>query len=89
AIGTSYIINRGKARYAWITIVPMIFVGITTITAGIMNMKGIYIPQLAGSSTRVMGAINLSLTAVIILSVVIIVYDALPGWYKSLRNIPR
>ena len=31
AIGTSFIINRGKAKYAWITVVPMVFVGITTL----------------------------------------------------------
>ena len=38
AIGTSYIINRGMIRYCWITILPMAFVGITTITGGVMNL---------------------------------------------------
>ncbi|NVO11640.1 MAG: carbon starvation protein A [Bacteroidales bacterium] len=46
AVGTSFIINRGKVRYAWVTIVPMTFVGITTLTAGWMNMINIYIPGL-------------------------------------------
>ncbi len=41
AIGTSYIINNGKARYAWVTIIPLVFVGITTIIAGITNITGI------------------------------------------------
>ena len=44
AIGTSYIINHSKPKYAWITIVPMTFVGVTTMTAGFMNIKNIYIP---------------------------------------------
>lgn len=52
-IGTLYIINRGKAKYAWMTVVPMIFVGITTITAGFMNLFNIYIPQMADSASRV------------------------------------
>ena len=45
AIGTSYIINRGRTKYAWVTILPMIFVGVTTITAAILNIKNIYLPQ--------------------------------------------
>jgi len=85
-IGTSYIINRGKIRYAWVTIIPLVFVGITTFTAGILNMKGIYIPQLATSSHRVDGIINLSLTLIIMASVVIILRDALPGWVSAWRT---
>jgi len=84
-IGTSYIINRGKIRYAWITIIPLVFVGITTFTAGILNMKGIYIPQLATSAHRVDGIINLSLTLIIMASVVIILRDAVPGWVTAWR----
>ena len=82
-IGTSYIINRGKIRYAWVTIVPLIFVGITTFIAGILNMKGIYIPQLATPVHRIEAIINLSLTIVIMASVVIILRDAVPGWMAA------
>ena len=82
-IGTSYIVNRGKIRYAWVTIIPLVFVGITTFIAGILNMKGIYIPQLATAVHRVNGIINLSLTLIIMASVVIIFRDALPGWYSA------
>jgi carbon starvation protein len=85
-IGTSYIINRGKIRYAWVTILPLIFVGITTFTAGLLNMKGIYIPQLATSAHRVDGIIDLSLTLIIMASVVIILRDAIPGWVKAWRT---
>lgn len=84
-IGTSYIINRGKARYAWMTLVPMVFVGITTLTAGFMNLFNIYIPQMADSASWVKGSINTILTALIILSVLIIFMDAVPRWIKALR----
>ncbi len=89
AIGTSYLVNRGKVRYAWVTIVPMLFVGITTLTAGIMNMKGIYLPQVSVPATRFIGVVNLGLTSVIILCVVIILYDAVPGWLRAMRNTAR
>ena len=87
AIGTSYIINQGKIRYAWITILPMIFVGITTFTAAILNIKNIYLPQVADVSYRVQGIISLVLTVVIMLSVVIIIRDALPQWLRA-RKMP-
>lgn len=85
-IGTSYIINHGKIRYAWVTLIPLTFVGITTIIAGIMNITGIYIPQLSVEKYFVQGLINLVLTGVIMLSVVIILKDAIPGWIRGYRD---
>src|ERR1035437_6844155 len=57
AIGTSFIINRGRAKYAWVTILPMTFMGITTMTAAYLNMKNIFIPQIRESTTMVPGLI--------------------------------
>jgi carbon starvation protein len=80
AIGTSFIINRGRKKYAWVTIVPMVFVGVTTMTAAFLNIKNIYIPQVGVSTTFVPGLINLVLTGSIIICVVIIFYNAVPKW---------
>jgi carbon starvation protein len=85
-IGTSYLINRGKIRYIWVTLLPMIFVGITTFTAGILNITGVYLPQIATSAHRVDGIIKLSLTLIIMVSVVIILRDSIPGWVKAWRS---
>ena len=82
AIGTSYIINHSKRKYAWITIVPMTFVGITTMTAGFLNIKNLFIPQVIEASTRVQGMVNLVLTIIIMTSLVIILVDAVPRWVK-------
>jgi carbon starvation protein len=89
AIGTSYIINRGKAKYAWVTIVPLVFVGITTLTAGIMNITGIYIPQLTAPASQFRGIVNLSMTLVILLCVLVILRDAIPAWVKAIRESVR
>ena len=85
-IGTSYIINRGRARYAWVTIIPMIFVGVTTLTAGILNIKNIYLPQSQLDATRVPGLINLFLTLSIIICVIIIVSNAVPKWFRASKS---
>jgi carbon starvation protein len=86
AVGTSYLINRGKVRYAWITLLPMAFVGITTIVAGILNMTGIYIPQIGIPKDQVRGIINLVMTIVITLCALIILFDAVPSWIRAIRN---
>jgi carbon starvation protein len=86
AVGTTYLINRGKARYAWITIIPMAFIGITTLTAGINNITGIYLPQLTIDKTYVIGLVNLILTLVIMASVVIILANAIPKWISVIKK---
>lgn len=86
AVGTTYLVNQGKIRYAWITFVPMAFVGITTITAGIMNITGIYIPQLDEPNQFTRGLINMILTIVIITSVLLILKDAVPIWYRAWKG---
>jgi len=88
-VGTSFLINNGKLRYSWITVIPLLFVGVTTLTAGTMNITGIYIPQLNTEKTLVQGLINMILTASIMLSVLIIVKDAVPLWFRALKNRPR
>jgi carbon starvation protein len=85
-IGTSYIINHSKPKYAWITIVPMAFVGVTTMTAGFMNIKNIFLPLVMQSATRVQGLVNLVLTIIIMASLVIILIDAVPRWLKAVRG---
>jgi carbon starvation protein len=86
AIGTSFIINRGRRKYAWVTILPMVFVGVTTMTAAYLNIRNIYIPQINESSTMVPGLINLVLTVTIMICVVIIIYNAVPKWIRAFRN---
>ena len=45
AVGTTIIINSGKARYAWVTLLPLSFVAVTTLTAGVMSVQTIFWPM--------------------------------------------
>jgi len=85
AIGTSYIINRGKIKYAWITIVPFVFIGFTTLYAGFTNIINIYFPQVLKSETLVQGIINLTLSGVIIFCACVVFYNAIPKWVKTYK----
>ncbi|RPI05016.1 MAG: carbon starvation protein A [Ignavibacteriae bacterium] len=85
-VGTSFIINRGKARYAWVTIVPLVFVAVTTLVAGTENITNLFIPMMDDSKSQLQGAINLLLTAVIMGCVVIVILDAVPKWIAVIRG---
>jgi carbon starvation protein len=88
AVGTSFIINRGRKKYAWVTILPMLFVGITTMTAAYLNIKNIYIPQVRDPVNFIPGLINLVLTLSIMMCVLIIFYNAVPKWVEAYRKQP-
>ncbi len=85
-ISTSFIINRGRAKYAWVTLIPMMFVGTTTLTAGFLNIKNIYFPQTQNPTTMVPGLINLILTLCIMICVLVIIFNAIPKWIRAIRN---
>jgi carbon starvation protein len=85
-VGTSFIINNGKKKYAWFTLIPMLFVGITTLTACWLNIIHIYAPQIVIAGTRLKGVINLSLTVIIMICAVTIILNAVPKWIKAYRN---
>ncbi|HOJ59664.1 MAG TPA: carbon starvation protein A [bacterium] len=85
-IGTSFIINQGKAKYAWVTILPMLFVGVITITAAWINMTDIYLPMTRQPGLMVQGYVNFILTGLILVSVVIIFVDAVPKWYRAVLS---
>ena len=82
-VGTSFIINSGRKKYAWFTIAPLIFLGITTLTACWLNMKNIYLPQIQVDETYVKGVINLFLTGIIMVCALVILANAIPKWVKA------
>jgi carbon starvation protein len=77
AIGTSIILRRTKKPvYGLITALPMAFLGVTTITAGIISLLNTYIPK-----GLILNAVLLTLALVLI---VIIIVDAVRSWVKAL-----
>src|SRR5262245_59334424 len=50
AVGTAIILNIGRARYAWVTFVPLCFVATTTITAGYMSVRDSFWPMAVGDN---------------------------------------
>lgn len=85
---STMLINSGKARYAWVTIVPMIFVISTTMTAGVIMARR-FINDMQAEATRFSGLLNLSLTVFVMASVAFILVWALARWIGVLRGVIR
>ena len=79
AVGTTIIINMGKARYAWVTAVPLAFVSVTTLTAGVLSVRDNFWPMATGPdpSRHFQGYLNSGLTVIMMVCVVVILSNAL------------
>ena len=85
-VATTVIINMGKARYAWVTLVPLSFVGSTTLVAGYQSIRDIFWPQAQNPLTSTQGYINTSLTALIMTAAVIVLADSIRKWIGGRRT---
>ncbi len=88
AVSTTFIINMGKVKYAVYTLVPMIFVGITTLSAGVLSIKNIFWPLTMNPNTALQGYLDSILMLIFIIGVILVVFDAIRRWIKTLRGDP-
>ncbi len=88
AVGTTVIINAGRARYAWVTLAPLSFVGITTLTAGVLSVRDNFYPMAIGPdpSLHVQGYVNSISTVVMMVCVVVILTSAVLRWVAVLSG---
>jgi carbon starvation protein len=96
AIGTSVLINMGKARYAWCTLVPLSFMCVNTMTAGWLNIRVNYLrPQLDAGAPDLWSAfvsapmparIQCVVTLVVMSLLVVVIVDSLYRWVTGVRG---
>jgi carbon starvation protein len=80
-VATTIIINSGKAKYSWVTLVPLSFVATTTLVAGWESITNIFWPLSQRPETAMQGYINTFLTATIMTAAVIILADSIRRWF--------
>ncbi len=88
AVGTTIIVNMGKARYAWITAVPLAFVSVTTLAAGVLSVRDNFWPLAVGAdpSRHVQGYVNTTLTITMMVCVIVVIGSALWRCTQVLRG---
>src|SRR5947208_15042912 len=88
AVGTTIIINAGRARYAWVTFLPLCFVTTTTLTAGYMSVRDSFWPMAVGDNPalQVQGYVNTICTVTMMICVVIILAASARRWLRVLTG---
>ncbi len=88
AVGTTVIINAGHSRYAWVTLMPLSFVSVTTLTAGALSVRDNFYPMAIGAdlTKHFQGYLNSILTVVMMLLVLVILASAILRWVKVLNG---
>ncbi|MCU0452036.1 MAG: carbon starvation protein A [Bacteroidetes bacterium] len=82
SVGTSYIINSGRWKYAWVTLGPMLFVTTTTLTAGYFNVVDNFWPLTSIPAKATQGYATSALTVVMMVCAVIVLVEAFRKWYR-------
>ncbi|GAB4033783.1 MAG: carbon starvation protein A [Elusimicrobiota bacterium] len=81
AICTTYIMKRSQKKlYSLITLIPFIFMLVTTFTAGFMNVKDNYLPM-----DNTQGYVNVALTVAMLVLAAIISAVSFKDWFNILR----
>jgi carbon starvation protein len=88
SVCTTFLINMGKARYAWITAIPMCFLGITTVTAGVLSIRSVFWPLIAQPGQRLTGYLDSTLISVFIVGVILVVFSAIRRWLAVWNGAP-
>ena len=88
AVGTTIIINMGKARYAWVTGLPLAFVSVTTLTAGVLSVRDNFWPMATGPNPKLhfQGYLDSALTVIMMVCVVVILSNAFWRCTQVLRG---
>jgi carbon starvation protein len=84
---TTMLVNSGRSKYAPVTLLPMLFVTTTTMTAGVQMAQQFAGDLYGGNVLR--GALNLGLTLFVMISVGLILLLAVSRWYGILTGLIR
>jgi carbon starvation protein len=85
-VGTTVIINSGRAKFAWVTITPLAFVATTTLTAGWRSIFDNFLEEAKKPETMFRGYLNATLTAIMMTCMVVVLFDSIMHWRRSLRG---
>ena len=79
-VGTSVIINSGRARYAWVTLVPLSFVATMTLWSGWLNITRNFLPLADKPGKAMVGYMSAGVTAVLMACAAVVLVEAARRW---------
>jgi carbon starvation protein len=86
SVGTSVIINEGRTKYAWVTLLPMSFVSVTTLTAGWESIFQIFLKDALTPEHALRGYLDTGLTVIMMACVITVLIDSVYHWRKAIKR---
>lgn len=81
-VGTTYLINSGRARYAWVTMLPLAFISVIELVAGYQNVINNYLPKKL--------YLNTGITIALMVGLIIVIIGSALKWYRvAIKGIPH
>ncbi|PYQ43713.1 MAG: carbon starvation protein A [Acidobacteria bacterium] len=87
-VGTTVIINAGRARYAWVTMAPLAFVSTTTLYAGYRSVMDNFLPMTEVPGKAFTGYLDASLTVLLMACALLILAASGRAWLRAWRGGP-
>jgi carbon starvation protein len=78
--------ESAKRSYALVTLAPLCFVSVTTLTAGVESVRTLYLPMLKDSATYTTGLINALVTVTLLVCIVLILGGSAHRWVAFMRG---
>lgn len=85
-IVTTALINAGKARYAFVTLVPACWVACTTLTAAYLEITNTYYGKWVLGGEPVKGWLNIGLTVMLLCCLLVLAVSAVRRWIHVLKT---
>jgi carbon starvation protein len=88
AVATTIIINSGRAKYSFVTFVPLCFLSVSTLYGGFLNIRDNYWPLAVGPNPAVhtQGYVDSICTAIMLVCSVVILSAAARRWVLVLTG---
>jgi carbon starvation protein len=83
-VATTMLINSNKAKYVWVTAVPMAFIAVIEMAAGYQNIAINYWPMTSNPATSFNGYLNTLIVAALMTGLTIVMVGSARKWYRVL-----
>jgi hypothetical protein len=84
AVGTTFLLRQRPSRYAWVTLGPLCFLTVSTMTAGVLNTFRYLSPAYIADKGPLIAYLDGILSVVLLLLVAVVLVDAVRRWIRIL-----
>jgi len=85
---TTWLVNHGRAAFAWFTAVPGAFVLVTTICAAVLSTLNVYWPMAHHAGTEAQGWVQVGLMVTFVLGAAVVIVSTSVRCLQTLCGVP-